>query len=641
MLPGTNHALRARAVLTRFWGYEAFRPLQEEIIVSVLEGRDTLALLPTGGGKSICYQVPALCQEGLCLVISPLIALMKDQVEQLRKKNITAYAIVSGMSRKEVINILQVAGSSNCRFLYVSPERLETQLFKEYLPSLGIKLIAVDEAHCISQWGYDFRPPYLRIAALREELPHVPVLALTASATPKVQEDIQKRLQFTQAAVFRQSFARPNLSYSAFLTDSKINRILDILNKVPGSSLIYCRSRRRTKEISDLLQLHGIAADFYHAGLSQEERNTKQENWISNKVRTMACTNAFGMGIDKPDVKLVIHADVPECLENYYQEAGRAGRDGQRAFAVLLYQEKDLTELREAIEMRFPDFKQIRTIYQSLMNFLQLPSGSGEGQSLDFDFPEFLQRFSLEAAPTMAVIKTLEQEGHFSFNELIFTPSRLQFICDKGTLYRFEEERPELEPLIKTLLRNYEGIIDQPVAIQEKNLTYLLKCDSAELNRQLQELVAYRIIAWYPKKEKPQLYFLMNRVPAEQLRIDQQAYQERKKDFTARVEAFIRFIHETRTCRSKQIGSYFGDNSLDDCGCCDNCLERKKKPLDEKTFETILLQLRTVLNKEKLGIEEVVPKLNSLPEKKAWQVIEYLQAEEILLTDPSGKLYFR
>lgn len=641
MFSENNPGLRARTVLKQHWGYPAFRPLQEDIIVSVLEGRDTLALLPTGGGKSICYQVPALCQEGLCLVISPLIALMKDQVEQLRRKNITAYAIVSGMSRKEVINILQVAGSSNCRFLYVSPERLETQLFKEYLPSLGVKLIAVDEAHCISQWGYDFRPPYLRIAALREELPHVPVLALTASATPKVQEDIQQRLAFHDAAVFRQSFARPNLSYSAFLTDSKINRILEILQKVPGSSLIYCRSRRRTREISDLLQLNGISADFYHAGLSQEERNTKQENWIHNKIRTMACTNAFGMGIDKPDVRLVIHADVPECLENYYQEAGRAGRDGQRAYAVLLYQEKDLDELRQAQELRFPSFQQIRDVYQSLMNFLQLPSGSGEGQSLDFDFQEFLKRFSLEAAPSLAVIKTLEQEGHFSFNELIFTPSRMQFICDKGILYRFEEERPDLEPLIKTLLRNYEGIFDQPVAIQEKNLVYLLKTDLTQLNRQLQELIAHHIIAYIPKKEKPQLYFLMNRVPAEQLRIDHTAYQARKSDFTARVDAFLEFIRDTKTCRSKKIAAYFGDTKLDDCGCCDNCLERKKKPLDETTFNHIVGELQAALKSRPLPLEELLPTIKGLPEKKAWQVIEYLQAEELLLTDASGKLYFR
>ena len=319
-------------ILKEFWGYDNFRPLQEDIIKAVLDGKDTLALMPTGGGKSLCYQVPALAQDGLCLVISPLIALMKDQVENLRRKNITAFAIYSGMTRKEVINTFKVASESNCKFLYVSPERLETSLFKEYLPGLGINLIAVDEAHCISQWGYDFRPPYLRIAALREELPGIPILALTASATPDVQNDICEKLAFKNYQVFRQSFERPNLSYSTFKVDSKINKIIEIVRRVQGSSIIYCKSRKRTKEISELLQLQNISSDFYHAGLLQDVRNRKQEDWIHNKTRIIVCTNAFGMGIDKPDVRTVIHADVPDCLENYYQEAGRGGRTGRNGF---------------------------------------------------------------------------------------------------------------------------------------------------------------------------------------------------------------------------------------------------------------------------------------------------------------------
>ncbi|HRE39678.1 MAG TPA: ATP-dependent DNA helicase RecQ, partial [Chitinophagaceae bacterium] len=355
-------------ILKRYWGYNAFRPLQEEIINSVLHGKDTLALMPTGGGKSLCYQVPALVKPGLCLVISPLIALMKDQVENLRKKGITAYAIFSGMSRKEVINIFNVATESNCKFLYVSPERLETALFKEYLPGLDINLIAVDEAHCISQWGYDFRPPYLRIAALRKELPGVPMLALTASATPDVQNDICKKLEFTDKQVFRQSFERPNLSYSCFKVDSKINKIIEVLQKVPGSSIVYCKSRKRTKEISELLRLQNISSDFYHAGLVQEERNKKQEAWIGNKTRVIVCTTAFGMGIDKPDVRTVIHADVPDCLENYYQEAGRAGRDGKTSYAVLLYDNRDLHELEEMADLRFPGLDDIRNVYQSVAN---------------------------------------------------------------------------------------------------------------------------------------------------------------------------------------------------------------------------------------------------------------------------------
>src|SRR5688572_820662 len=360
------------SILKQYWRYDQFRPMQESIIESVLSGRDTLALLPTGGGKSICFQVPAMARDGLCLVISPLIALMKDQVENLRKKGITAFAIYSGLSRREVINILKLATNSNCRFLYVSPERLETNLFKEYLPALDISLLAVDEAHCISQWGYDFRPPYLRIAALREELRNVPVLALTASATPAVQKDICEKLAFKNEQIFRRSFERPNLSYSVFTVDSKINKIVDILQKVPGSSIVYCKSRRRTKEISDLLNLQGIRADYYHAGLTQEQRSTKQEQWIKNDMRTIVCTNAFGMGIDKPDVRIVIHADVPDCLENYYQEAGRAGRDEKKSYAVLLHNEKELEELRALPDTRFPTLENIRLVYQALMNYLQV-----------------------------------------------------------------------------------------------------------------------------------------------------------------------------------------------------------------------------------------------------------------------------
>lgn len=439
--------------------------------------------MPTGGGKSLCYQVPALAKEGMCLVISPLIALMKDQVENVRKRGSTAFAIFSGMSRKEIMNTLKVACNSNCKFLYVSPERLETALFKEYLPGMDINLIAVDEAHCISQWGYDFRPPYLRIAALREELPDVPVLALTASATYEVQQDICDKLSHKKASqisasdwkIFRQSFERPNLSYSVFEVDSKINKVIEVLTKVSGSAIVYCKSRKRTKEISELLQLQNISTDYYHAGLAQEERNRKQEEWIQNKTRVIVCTNAFGMGIDKPDVRSVIHADVPDCLENYYQEAGRAGRDSKKSYSVLLYDEKDIHELEELTTQRFPPLSEIRNVYQAVSNYLQIATDSGQGESYDFDIADFLKKFKLNSHTTLFSLKALEQEGWLAFNEQIFIPSKAQFITDKAQLYEFEKLHPQLEPVIKSLLRAYEGIFDHQVPISELILAGLLK----------------------------------------------------------------------------------------------------------------------------------------------------------------------
>src|SRR5688572_13922267 len=374
------------SILKEYWGFAGFRPLQEDIINTVLNRKDCLALLPTGGGKSICFQVPAIAMEGLCLVITPLIALMKDQVENLRRKGITSFFIHSGMTRKEVLNTLETAGNSNCKFLYVSPERLETRIFREYLFSLGVKLIAVDEAHCISQWGYDFRPSYLRIAVLREYLPGVPVLALTASATEEVQKDICEKLGFKEQTIFRPSFHRKNLSYSVFAVDVKMKKLLEILTKVPGSALVYCKSRKRTVETASLLQMHGFSAQAYHAGLSQEERNKRQQEWVEGNTSIMACTNAFGMGIDKPDVRSVVHIDVPDCLENYYQEAGRAGRDGIKSYAVQLHDERDLQELSNLHLKRFPSFTEIKQVYTALANYLQIAINTGEGVSYPFHF---------------------------------------------------------------------------------------------------------------------------------------------------------------------------------------------------------------------------------------------------------------
>jgi ATP-dependent DNA helicase RecQ len=648
------------SILKQYWGYDQFRPLQEDIIRSVLAGNDTLALMPTGGGKSLCYQVPTMATEGTCLVISPLIALMKDQVEALRKRQITAYAIYSGMSRKEVINVMKVVTESNCKFLYVSPERLETSLFREYLPGMGISLIAVDEAHCISQWGYDFRPPYLRIAKLRDELPGIPVLALTASATPDVQLDICERLTSTQTdklkgvqvntstpqpinfppgwKVFRQSFERPNLSYSVFNVDSKINKIVDIIKKVPGTGIVYCKSRKRTQEISELLQLHGISADHYHAGLPQEERSRKQENWINDRTRVIVCTNAFGMGIDKPGVRTVVHADPPDCLENYYQEAGRAGRDGKKSYAVLLYDQRDLPELQALAAQRFPTLDDIRIVYQALANYLQLHTGDGEGQYFDLDMSVFLRNFKLEGHTALYSLKALEQDGWLSFNEQVFLPSFIEFNATKDALYTFEKDFPRHEPMIKSLLRAYEGIFDRAVGVSEKVIAGFLRKDTEEVKKELAALHQAGIIIYKPQKDTPQVLFVKPRMKVEQVSIDMVAFNKRKERFLERVQQMMQYVNETSECRSQVLAVYFGDESTKACGVCDNCIRKKQTPLTKEEFDTLHHRIMNLVKYETLSPAMLIEKLNGVGKEKAWKVIDFLQAENKIELDKTGQI---
>lgn len=614
--------------LQKYWGYNFFRPQQQEIITSVLQGKDTLALLPTGGGKSICYQLPALMKEGLCLVISPLIALMKDQVENLNKKNIPALAVHSGLSFYEVKKTLNNAVHGNFKFLYLSPERLETNLFKEYLHQLNINLIAVDEAHCISQWGYDFRPPYLRIANLREELPSVPVLAVTASAIPLVQQDIVEKLKFRNENIFRQSFEKPSLSYSVFKVESKINKLFDILNNVPGSSIVYCKSRKLTKQVAQLISLQHISADFYHAGLSQEERNKKQEAWINNKTRVIVCTNAFGMGIDKPDVRTVIHYDVPDCLEYYYQEAGRAGRDEKKAYAVLLYNDEDVNTLQFLPDTRFPALYDIKKVYQSLADYLQIPVGIGEGGYYDFDISEFVKNFKLDVHLVMNVLKVLEQEDHLTFNENIFLPAHANFIMPRELLIDFEQAHPQLEPLMKCLLRTYEGIADGLVSINEKQIAKLTAQPIEEVKKQLQQLQALGIIEYLPQKETPQINFLTNRAPAQFLYIDQKKYWERKQQYETRVDSMLKYLTLVNECRSKYISSYFGDVNVKDCGICDVCLQHKNTSLSEKEFKTIENIIYSHITEEGIAVKELLARLNGIKKEKAWKVIDFLQSEK-------------
>ena len=623
-----------REILKQYWNYDSFRPMQEDIVQSVLSGKDVLALMPTGGGKSICFQVPAMAKEGICLVVSPLIALMKDQVQHLRSRGITAFAIYSGMTRKDIVATFKLAITGNCKFLYVSPERLETDLFKEFLPALDVNLIAVDEAHCISQWGYDFRPPYLRIAALREELPGVPVLALTASATKEIRDDICIRLKMIQPVVFTQTFLRPNLSFSALKTESIFNTATGILRKQEGSAIIYCRNRRRTKEISDLLNMHGLSADYYHAGLPSEQRSEKQDRWRKNEVRIMVCTNAFGMGIDKPDVRLVLHADVPDCLESYYQEAGRAGRDGKKAFAILLYNDQMLEDLEGLHKIQYPPLEFIREVYQGVTNYLQVPLGTVDVY-YPFDFADFLKRFSFDAKRTNAALQVLGQEDLLSLNETVFKPATACFICEKETLHAFENENPGLEPLIKTLLRTYSGIYDQPVSIREKQLAWLLKWPPEQVLKGLYELHRFQLIDYVPQKEEPQIYFNQPRRKAADVQIDRKAYKFRKEQFIKRAKAMLDYI-ATPNCRSSFIARYFGEASPEDCGICDQCLRNREPKLNPDQFTIIY---KTVMERTRQQSIPAASLFDHFPEIHSGQlrkVIDFIQAENKLRVDADG-----
>ncbi len=628
----------AKDILKKYWNYNEFKGLQEDIINAVINKNDVLALMPTGGGKSFCFQVPALMNEGVCLVISPLIALMKDQVQNLQKKNIPAVAIYSGMCFKDVEQVLLNASQNQYKFLYVSPERLESKIFKAYLESLQINLIAVDEAHCISQWGYDFRPAYLKIAKLRETFQKIPIIALTASATEIVQKDIVEKLQLNQVKIFQQLFDKTNLSYSVFKVDSKINKVIEVLKNVYGSSIVYCKSRKLTNYVAQLLTLQNISADFYHAGLSQEERNKKQENWIQNKTRVIVCTNAFGMGIDKPDVRTVIHYDTPDCLENYYQEAGRAGRDGKKAYAVLLYHITDIDDLKCLPTLRFPDVVEIRKVYQSIADYLQIPVGIGEGSYYDFDLIPFSKNFNLDILLVLNVLKTLEHEGHITLTENIFIPAKIQFIADRYFIESFEKTHPYLETIIKCLLRTYSGILDNLVSINEKQIAKICRLPYDKIYLLLAELKKYNLIDYLPQKETPQIYFILNRASANSISINHDAYYKRKQQFVLRVNTMIDYVTVFKQCRSQFISNYFNSTNLNNCGVCDNCIAKKQINLSEEEFKKIQQELIKNIPINGVDCKELITKFKLVKKEKLWDVINFLQDEKMITIDSSGNI---
>jgi ATP-dependent DNA helicase RecQ len=538
-------------ILKQYWGYDTFRPLQQDIIQSVLDGRDTLALLPTGGGKSICFQVPAMAKEGLCIVVSPLIALMKDQVENLNKRGIKAKAIYSGMSYREINYTLDNCIHGDFKFLYLSPERLKSDLVRERISQMNVCLLAVDEAHCISQWGYDFRPEYLQIAEIRELLKDIPVLALTATATPEVVADIQTQMKFPKPNVFIKSFTRKNISYVVNETEDKDKRMLHILQKVNGSGLVYVRNRRKTQEIAYLLSKSRVGADYYHAGLPHEVRSQKQESWIKGKTRIMVCTNAFGMGIDKPDVRIVVHYEMPESLESYYQEAGRAGRDEQKSFAVLLYNKADATEATKRLKSSFPDEKDIKRVYQALSNYYQVPVGANVDRSFDFDIIDFCRKFTIETGVAYPAIKILEQCDLIALTENFYEPSKLKFMLGQHLLYKFQVEHPHQDDFIKLLLRSYGGMFDQYVTISEKTIAQREKQDEKIIRKQLIQLHQLGVVDYQPQKDKPQVTFLQDRADANAIDFRKALLKKRKETATNKLNAMLGYANNTVECRSK------------------------------------------------------------------------------------------
>ncbi len=626
-------------ILRQYWGYDSFRPLQEDIIRSVLEGKDTLALMPTGGGKSICYQVPALCREGLCIVVSPLIALMKDQVENLQKRNIPAAAVYSGMHYRDIDRILDNCIYGNIKLLYLSPERLTTELARARIQKMNTNLLAVDEAHCVSQWGYDFRPPYLQIAEIRELLPDVPVLALTATATPEVVKDIQEKLAFRKENLLQKSFARSNLSYSVLQEEDKLKKLLDILQRVGGTGIVYVRNRRRTKEIAGYLQRRGISADFYHAGLDAEARSQKQDAWMAGKVRVIVSTNAFGMGIDKPDVRVVAHMELPDSLEAYFQEAGRAGRDGKKSYAVLLYNDTDRINLERQFELSFPRLKEVRRIYRALGSFFQLALGGGEGQSFDFDIVEFARNFQAGIVEAYNCLKILEQAGWIVLTEAVFVPSSLMIKVSKDALYDYQLRHPKMDRLLKAILRTYQGAFNHPINLREGQLSKFLKMPVGALRTALEKLASDGIVDYQPQKDTPQIIFIKERVDADNLLIDRNLYNFRKNRQYERIRKAIAYA-ETPACRSQQLLAYFGEGDAPKCGVCDVCTGRTKAELSTDDFERYKEKIQLLLKEEPLGLEEVVESFAPNRQEQVLKALEYL-LDEGFLEQQGEKLVWR
>ena len=631
---------RLREILKQVFGFEDFRPVQKKVIDSVMAGKNTLTLLPTGGGKSLCYQIPGLAQEGLCLVISPLIALMKDQVDQLRSKGVKASAIFSGMSQREIDTTLDNCIYGDFKFLYVSPERLKTELFIERFRQMKINLIAVDEAHCISQWGYDFRPAYLEIAKIKEFHPSVKVLALTATATPKVTEDILDKLEMKSPEVFQQSFARENLSFSVRLVENKLEKGVEVLRRIPGTAIWYVRNRQATHQIAKSLVQMGISAAPYHAGLSAEERSIRQDAWKSNQVRVMVSTNAFGMGIDKPDVRVVIHSDLPENLENYYQEAGRAGRDGKKAFAVLICNEQDMEQVLNRAELVYPPVDFLKKVYQCLANYYQLAVGTNMLSSFDFDISDFSETYSIPVLETFYAMKVLEEEGFLELNESFFAPSRFHFRVDPSHLYEVQIKFAKLDPVIKVLLRTYGGnLFSEYLKIQESKLAKSIGISEKEFIQALNQLAKMEVADYDSRKDTPQLTFLTQRYDAGKLPLNFKRIAERKALTAAKAKSMVEYARQGKICRTQFIQEYFGESTDRQCGICDICIEKKKSDQPITTEEKVKnLILETLAQEEWLTEQELFDRIRKPATSKNLALLRELVDHGQIDKDNSGHL---